>query len=789
VNGIHGNGSLALNLVDDDSIQDAASNPLGGPGANNGSFFGPTYLIDQVFPTILSINRAGGAPASTSSSSVDFTATFSKPVTGVGPLNFAIAAGAGVQVTGGISVSTVDGATYTIHVSGISGSGSLGVNLSNPSGIHDTAGNPLASPSGSISFAPRQTFAVGQPQVIEVADLNSDGLSDLIIGNAAGNNLGVMLAHPGGSFGPLATFAAAAPVAMTITDLNGDGFPDVITVGSNHVASFLAGNGDGSFAAPVTIFGGSYVTSVAAADFSGDGRPDLVFGRASVNGQSSVAVVLNTGGGQFSQPQFLPTGNSPFVAVTADVNGDGRPDILTVNTTSSTIGVLTGNGDGSFATSTTFATGSFPKSMDVTDINGDGCLDVVVADFNADQISVLLGNGNGTFQAQRTFLAGSYPSAVRAADLNGDGIPDLICAKYANNSIAVLPGNGDGTFAPAQTFATGSLPKWVSVGDLSGDGRCDVISADSASSTLSIFLTPSPGVFVGQTYQITAPSDSVTGTSGNDPFALTRDANNTTLIDWTLGSATGQILANDPNGLTLNGLGGNDTLTLDYSHGNPLPNTLHLNGIFSIVGLTGANPLAGVTLDIRQSTVYLNNPGDAVPLSLIRQYIATGYNQGAWTGVPTPTTGVITSTAAASSNPPNTAIGYADSPTGSVPSEPPNTIELRYTILGDSNLDGTVNSTDAITLARNYNLPTATTWPQGDFNYDAVVNMSDATLLQRNFNLTVPPVTFSAPAPTTSNSPISDSFRTVLPTQPISTVDDDSPHQPHSKQRRDRHQR
>jgi hypothetical protein len=286
-------------------------------------------------------------------------------------------------------------------------------------------------------------------------------------------------------------------------------------------------------------------------------------------------------------------------------------------------------------------------------------------------------------------------------------------------------------------------------------------------------------VFVGQSYQISSGGgNSVSGTSGADPFSLSRDTDGSH-IDWSLGTVTGQVLIADPNGLTLNGLGGSDTLTLDYSHGNPLPGLLRLNGTFSVVGLSGNNPLAGVTLDVNQSTVYFANPSAQIPLSLIRQYINNAYNQGAWTGTATPSAGAITSSAARSAAANTFGIGYADSVTGVVSSQPANTIELRYTLIGDSDLDGTVGAPDAIAMARNYLLPTPAVWTQGDFNYDGVVNMSDALLLQKNFGATMPPAMFAAPAviPVAAATPVAPAIVTsstiANPTSSTPTTDDE----------------
>ncbi|PYR17523.1 MAG: hypothetical protein DMF94_23420 [Acidobacteria bacterium] len=139
VNTGSGDGSVGLNLVDDDSIVDAAANPLGGSGAGNGNFTGQVYTVDKTTPSVVSINRAGSNP--TNGASVSWTVTFSEPVTGVGTSDFAVVA-SGVT---GTSVSSVSGsgATYTVTANTGSGSGTLGLNLADDDSIADSAGNKL----------------------------------------------------------------------------------------------------------------------------------------------------------------------------------------------------------------------------------------------------------------------------------------------------------------------------------------------------------------------------------------------------------------------------------------------------------------------------------------------------------------------------------------------------------------------------------------------------------------------------------------------------------------------
>jgi hypothetical protein len=133
--------------------------------------------------------------------------------------------------------------------------------------------------------------------------------------------------------------------------------------------------------------------------------------------------------------------------VVADVNGDGKPDLITANRGSllnpgTTVSVLLGNGDGTFQAATNFAAGLDPVSVAVADLNGDGRPDLVVGNsyFGSNMVSVLLGNGNGTFVAAVNIPAGATPRAVALGDVNGDGLPDLAVANFSSASVSVLLG-------------------------------------------------------------------------------------------------------------------------------------------------------------------------------------------------------------------------------------------------------------------------------------------------------------------------------------------------------------
>ena len=145
-----GNGTLGLNLVDNDTILDTSANPLGGTGSGNGNFTGQSYTIDKTAPTV-TINQAAGQADPTSASPINFTVTFSETVTGFTASDISFA---GSTVGGTLTaVVTGTGPTYNVAVSGMTGTGNVVVSV--PAGAAtDAAGNAsLASTSTDNTVA------------------------------------------------------------------------------------------------------------------------------------------------------------------------------------------------------------------------------------------------------------------------------------------------------------------------------------------------------------------------------------------------------------------------------------------------------------------------------------------------------------------------------------------------------------------------------------------------------------------------------------------------------------
>ncbi|CAF3685790.1 unnamed protein product [Rotaria socialis] len=131
-------------------------------------------------------------------------------------------------------------------------------------------------------------------------------------------------------------------------------------------------------------------------------------------------------------------------------------------------------------------------SLNAADVNDDGKLDIIVANTLSNNVGVLLNIGNGTFTAQATYStgSGSSPNFVVAADVNGDGEPDIIVANTGSNNVGVLLNIGNGTFAAQATYSTGSgsSPYFIVVADVSGNGKPDIIVANIDSNNVGVLL-------------------------------------------------------------------------------------------------------------------------------------------------------------------------------------------------------------------------------------------------------------------------------------------------------------
>ena len=354
---------------------------------------------------------------------------------------------------------------------------------------------PVIFQPQALAFADKVDYNTGSyPDSVTSADVNGDGMADLIVANSSSNNVSVLMNNGyGSSFDRMDYVTGGSPQSVTTADVNSDGNADLIVAnwGSNSV-SVLLNSGSGTFDGKVDYAVGSYPHSVTTADVNGDGKADLIVENWN---SSSVSVLINNGNGTFADKVDYSTDSNPHSITMADVNGDGKADLIVANHYSSSISVLANNGDGTFAAGVDYATGSGPASVTSADVNGDGKADLIVVNYYSQSVSVLANNGDGTFAARVDYVTGYNPRSVTTDDVNGDGKADLIVANYGSNTVSVLTNNGDGTFAAKVDYAAGSTPWSVTSADLNGDGKADLIVANANSNTVSVLTnTTHPAV-------------------------------------------------------------------------------------------------------------------------------------------------------------------------------------------------------------------------------------------------------------------------------------------------------
>jgi hypothetical protein len=358
-----------------------------------------------------------------------------------------------------------------------------------------------------------------------VADVNADAMPDIVVacGTCCGSkpdpdsgHIFVLLGDGAGSFCP----APATPIKVgasvrnvALGDVNGDKIIDIVAAEhDSHDLTVLIGDGTGRFiprageaisvmngpiknpATGETAMPAGHTHEVALADINTDGRLDILATTVSGHGLASL---LNQTDGTFTHAAGSPTRvRAPYDAIAlADMNADGKIDVVFPSMAGNAINVMLGDGEGGFA----HADGSPMKVDDrpgyvaVGDCNADGKPDVFATHDDVAMVDVLLNDGGGKLSV----AAGSpiKPPAtgflwgIAPADLNADGRLDLACGNAAGKGVAIFLGNGKGGFLPVESeIAAGDGPGYVIAADLNGDGKIDLVTGNYDSGDVTILL-------------------------------------------------------------------------------------------------------------------------------------------------------------------------------------------------------------------------------------------------------------------------------------------------------------
>jgi hypothetical protein len=282
------------------------------------------------------------------------------------------------------------------------------------------------------------------PRCLDGGDIDGDGDQDIVVGFQSGDfRAGILRNDGNGNFGSaqLLGLVAGRADALSVVDLDVDGDLDIVIANATgEEVVVLLNEGAGNFAEPETYGGISpaYFAHLAVGDIDGDDDPDVVIGRSlAVDTQS---IYRNNGEGTFSSPEPIVTPLSYAGNDLGDVDGDHDLDLAVVNESGPALLLLLNNGSGVFTSAGTFFTGAetqFGGELTLADLDQDGLADAMLVGANTPRVATLRSNGAG-FEAAEFHVLGGLSRRVEVADLDGDQDFDLVATLFESARVSIL---------------------------------------------------------------------------------------------------------------------------------------------------------------------------------------------------------------------------------------------------------------------------------------------------------------------------------------------------------------
>jgi hypothetical protein len=347
------------------------------------------------------------------------------------------------------------------------------------------------------------------------ADFNGDGFADVVAFSTDrpasapdASNLKAYLSIAAGEFtAPTLTPDGNNPLYLATADLNGDGLKDLVSASADDGALrvFLNDKLSPGMFNPPLVLASPGASQVVIADMNGDGLPDLI------SADFTVSLFLQTSPGTFAAPISLYSGGANWVAV-GDLNGDGAPDVALTDNVGVKVLMHTGS-----ASATTYATpvSVFTQTMNqdveganiiaIADVNGDGLNDLIITDPGATggmapTVNVLLQDAttHGTFAAPVSYpiAAQDLPQSIVVTDLEGDGHLDIVIGGEQSVTVLLHDPANPGKYLPATIYAAPGANE-IAVADINGDGKRDIVVSNGVTHpTLDGVVTTHPGVLL-----------------------------------------------------------------------------------------------------------------------------------------------------------------------------------------------------------------------------------------------------------------------------------------------------
>jgi len=431
------------------------------------------------------------------------------------------------SITVGSFAAKVDFATgnvpYSVVIGDLDGDGKPDLALANSSSntVSVLRNSPVFPPPTVTSFSP-SSGPVGTSVTITGTFFNTTTTNNIVffgpvkatVTAATATSLTVTV-PTGASYAPITVLNTGT----TLAAYSNASFSPIFS--PNKVGITTA-----DIAAAQNVATGTLSWSASMVDIDGDGKPDLLVPNESASGTFSVLLNTGTPGSpSFASRVVFSTIANPENIAIGDLDGDGKPDIVIVGSNNAFVSVMLNTstvGNVSFGTAVQYVTGGGPRNILTRDIDGDGKPDIVTANYlgTAKSVSVLLNTstlGAQSFAAKVDISTVNQPFGLAAGDLDGDGKPDLVVGDYSNSAVRMMLNTstpGVVSFGPNVVVATGSTPYAVAIGDLDGDGKLDIAVTDQTVNTVSLLHNKSTvGVL-----SFDATADIATG--GSFPQAL-----------------------------------------------------------------------------------------------------------------------------------------------------------------------------------------------------------------------------------------------------------------------------
>jgi len=360
------------------------------------------------------------------------------------------------------------------------------------------------------------------PRSIDIGDFDRDGWDDFAVANELSNDITICLAKQDGTFDcspdkvKYDSYQPIIPTAVTVGDLNDDGKEDlalaacglseVVTTSTSgttettkvtyaNVFTFK-GDGKGEFKIDKNYQAGDCPSAIVLADLDRDGKLEIVV----ANSSSDTITVIDG-----SKQEDFEVGTTPVALAVGDFNRDAKLDLAVANSGSDTISICLGSGSSSYLEDceASISAGQRPQDVAVGDLNCDNILDLIVANYDSDDVWTLFGDGTGGFTYHAKYRVDQAPSALVVQDFNQDGMLDVAVTNALANDVWILSGRrgADGTKGELEAvtgkLAVGDKPVAIVSGDFDSnrDGNPDLAVVNELSNDVTILLGEGAGSF------------------------------------------------------------------------------------------------------------------------------------------------------------------------------------------------------------------------------------------------------------------------------------------------------